>query len=318
MTHRLTSQFQTIIISFHFIIFYLFCNSYLLTGTVTSHKQFSMCSLSKIIWNISNLEKLIEIDQSFLSGLTQCGLITDHSLTTLQRKFGDDPRKFAYKLLGRVDESSSDASVRLAELLVSLHNEEAARLLDPGRWRLTGSDGCVSSKIGKKKNLPEADGVPPSLVVKVIPAQQLIQGEDIYPLAGGVRRGLALVVNNETFSEPQYETRHGARRDVQNVTSLLSQMGFSVTTKENLTRAEMLQTFLDFSTNEKHGDIMVVGRFCNVTQTDSRNVLSLSGDVSRPRGHEDRQFGWEAARLLQGHPEVCIDTKYDDTLKVPL
>ena len=74
-----------------------------------------------------------------------------------------------------------------------------------------------------------------------------------------------MVVNNENFSDPQvHPTRRGSSRDVENITSLLSQMGFSVLTKQDLSRKEMLQTFLDFSCDEKHGDIMVVGKFCKL------------------------------------------------------
>ena len=71
-----------------------------------------------------------------------------------------------------------------------------------------------------------------------------------------------MVVNNENFSDPQlYSPRRGSKKDVENIRSLLSQMGFSVITKQDLSRKEMLQTFLDFSSDEKHGDIMVVGKF---------------------------------------------------------
>ena len=84
-----------------------------------------MCSLSNIIWNIPNLVKIIQIDQTLFSGLLQSGLITTQSLEDLQAKFGNDPAKFAYKLLEKVDDES-EASSRLAGLMMSLHNEEAA------------------------------------------------------------------------------------------------------------------------------------------------------------------------------------------------
>ena len=222
-----------------------------------------MCSLSNIIWNIPNLVKIIQIDQTLFSGLLQSGLITTQSLEDLQAKFGNDPAKFAYKLLERVDDEGSEASSRLAGLMMSLHNEEAARLLDPSRLRETASDGCFPFITKREAKVKDRD-----LDVKVIPAKKVMQGEGIYRLRGGRRRGLALIVNNIQFSEPElYETRHGARRDAENMSSLLTQMGFSVTTEENLTRAEMLQSFLDFSTNEKHGDIMLLGEWPAVIQT---------------------------------------------------
>ena len=45
-----------------------------------------MCSLSNIIWNIPNLVKIIQIDQTLFSGLLQSGLITTQSLEDLQAK----------------------------------------------------------------------------------------------------------------------------------------------------------------------------------------------------------------------------------------
>ena len=217
-----------------------------------------MCSLSSIIWNIPNLVKIIKIDQEFLTSLVESGLISEDCVESLQRRFGEDTNRFAFKLLGQVDESGRDATQRLAEVLMSLNYREAVRLLTPTRLSARESDGCFPSK-SEVKQEPSV-GVPRDLVVKVIPGTKFIQGEDIYKLRDGWRRGLALIVNNENFSDSiQYPTRHGSRRDVQNVSSLFSQMGFDVTTKVDLTRKEMLQTFLDFSSNEKHGDIMVVG-----------------------------------------------------------
>ena len=225
-----------------------------------------MCSISKIIWNCPNLVKIIKLDQNFLSSLVRSGLLTESCLERLQNKFGPDPAVLCFKILGVVDDTGSEASERLADVLLSLNNEQAVRLLSPGKLReaASGSDGCFPSSF-TKKNKARRDGKVEDLSVKVIPSTKLIQGEAIYPLRGGYRRGLALVVNNENFSDPQvYSTRRGSSRDVENITSLLSQMGFSVLTKQDLSRKEMLQTFLDFSCDEKHGDIMVVGKFCKL------------------------------------------------------
>ena len=220
-----------------------------------------MCSISNIIWNIPNLVKIIELDQNFLSSLVRSGLLTENCLATLQNKFGNDPAKLCFKVLRMVDDSGSDATERLADVLMSLNNEQAVRLLAPCKLREAGSDGCFPSSCKNRKK-PRGGGEVQHLSVKVIPSTKLIQGEAIYKLRGGCRRGLALVVNNENFSDPRiYSTRRGSKRDVENITSLLSQMGFHVITRQDLSRKEMLQTFLDFSSNEKHGDIMVVGKF---------------------------------------------------------
>ena len=219
-----------------------------------------MCSISKIIWNIPNLVKIIELDQNFLSSLVRSDLLTENCLERLQKKFGNDPAVLCFNILRMVDDSGRDASERLADVLMSLNNEEAVRLLAPSRLREAGADGCFPSSFNKTTK-PRTDGEARHLSVEVIPSAKLIQGEAIYQLRGGFKRGLALVVNNENFSEPLlYPTRRGSKRDVENIRSLLTQMGFHVTTKQDLSRKEMLQTFLDFSSNEKHGDIMVVGK----------------------------------------------------------
>ena len=226
-----------------------------------------MCSLSKIIWNSPNLVKFIKLDQNFLSSLVGSGLLTESCLERLESKFGEDPDVLCFKILEMVDDTGSEASARLADVLMSLNNDQAARLLAPGKLLEaggSGSDGCFPSSFHKKnKARSDGDGEVQRLAVNVIPATKLIQGEAIYPLRGGCGRGLALVVNNENFSDPQlYSTRRGSKRDVENITSLLSQMGFSVITMQDLSRKEMLQAFLDFSCNEKHGDIMVLGKLC--------------------------------------------------------
>ena len=263
-----------------------------------------MCSISNIIWNIPNLVKIIDLDQNFFSSLVRSGLLTENCLESLQSKFGNDPAVLSFKILGMVDSSGSQATERLAEVLMSLNNVKAVRLLMPGKLREAGSDGCFPSS-SKKRNKARADVEAQHLSVKVIPSSKLLQGDSIYPLRGGCRRGLALVVNNENFSDPGlYSTRLGSKRDVENITSLLSQMGFHVTTMQDLSRKEMLQTFLDFSSNEKHGDIMVVGKFCKLQRKVNINITIICSLVVMSHGVSGMKLVSSDGKLLDYYKDI--------------
>ena len=82
------------------------------------------------------------------------------------------------------------------------------------------SDGfnCFSS--GRRSNSPES----PRLEVKVKIGKEK-QGEGIYKLSPGLKRGKVLIVNFKEFESPKFETREGSQRDVENLDSLFNQMG---------------------------------------------------------------------------------------------
>ena len=82
------------------------------------------------------------------------------------------------------------------------------------------SDGfnCFSS--GRRSSSPES----PRLQVKVKIGKEQ-QGEGIYKLSPGLKRGKVLIVNFKEFDSPDFETREGSQRDVENLDSLFRQMG---------------------------------------------------------------------------------------------
>ena len=66
-------------------------------------------------------------------------------------------------------------------------------------------------------------------------------------------RGHALMINNEKFSQRDlYPTRKGSGVDIENFTSLFTQLGFRVETCENLKRNETFKKLIDFSELEAH------------------------------------------------------------------
>ena len=53
-------------------------------------------------------------------------------------------------------------------------------------------------------------------------------------------RGITLIINNAFFKRGQQSTRHGSEEDVRQVEALFADLDFSVRTKENLSRKELL------------------------------------------------------------------------------
>ena len=129
------------------------------------------------------------------------------------------------------------------------------------------SDGATLSSIncassGERDN--SDDSPSPEIQYKsevtVTPGTQEFQGHGIYPLSPGLYRGKALIVNFEEFvNGEKFPKMNGSQRDVDNLDSLLDQMGFKVrlVQTKKMTRNDFSRTMMDFS-EEEHGDIMVL------------------------------------------------------------
>ena len=136
------------------------------------------------------------------------------------------------------------------------------------------SDGfnCFSS--GRRSNLPES----PRLEVKVKTGKEH-QGEGIYKLSPGLKRGKALIVNFKEFESPVFKTREGSQRDVENLDSLFFQMGEvfffylflnnqkylvctgfdrTIVSTKKMGRNGFLKEVTSFALEEDHGDIAVL------------------------------------------------------------
>ena len=83
------------------------------------------------------------------------------------------------------------------------------------------SDGfnCFGSR--KRSNLPETR----RLKINVKIGKDKFQGDGIYTLSPGLKRGKVLIVNFKEFESPEFNNREGSQRDVENLDSLFSQMG---------------------------------------------------------------------------------------------
>ena len=62
---------------------------------------------------------------------------------------------------------------------------------------------------------------------------------DVYNMTARPR-GITLIINNAFFKHGQQSTRHGSEEDVRQVEALFTDLDFSVRTKENLSRKELL------------------------------------------------------------------------------
>ena len=83
------------------------------------------------------------------------------------------------------------------------------------------SDGFNCFGTGKGSNSPETK----RLEINVKTGKNKIQGDGIYKLSPGLKRGKVLIVNFKDFESPDFKTREGSQRDVENLKSLFSQMG---------------------------------------------------------------------------------------------
>ena len=77
-------------------------------------------------------------------------------------------------------------------------------------------------------------------------------------------RGKALIINNQTFRDPDvYAFRLGARVDTENLDQLFTQLGFEVIKYENLKRSETIKILIDFadtvSSREQPCDMLIGG-----------------------------------------------------------
>ena len=79
---------------------------------------------------------------------------------------------------------------------------------------------CFSSG-NRRSNSPEIE----RLEISVKIGTEQFQGDGIYSLSPGLKRGKVLIVNFNEFESSDFKTREGSQRDVENLDSLFEQMG---------------------------------------------------------------------------------------------
>ena len=127
-------------------------------------------SISKIIWNIAFLVKKTSVDDIFLSGLVEKGLITDAVVEDLKnRKGGINSPRFAYLVFEEVDKKGKIALDQLVDVLLKTGNIDAATLLDPRK---------VERKAEYVKQNGEFIAPEKSLSVKVVPTSELYNSKN--------------------------------------------------------------------------------------------------------------------------------------------
>merc|ERR1712179_19268 len=144
------------------------------------------------------------------------------------------------------------------------------------------------------------------LQVKVVPATKyFVDSESIYEVKSNFR-GLAVIINNDEFTDPDYNPRQGSQVDVQNLRDLFTQLGFTVVVHRNLTRRETLNFVIDCSSDPVHvsADMMI---FCFATHGPDKNKL-ISTDCLEIDVDNDilRSFNNENCPNLRGKPKFFI------------
>merc|ERR1711892_1608452 len=144
------------------------------------------------------------------------------------------------------------------------------------------------------------------LEIKVIQAKKyFIDDESIYGLKSEFK-GLAVIINNDEFTEEDYTKRQGSQVDVNNLSRLFEKLGLTVVVHENMTKTKTLSFIIDFTSDEAHAkaDMMI---FCMATHGPERSKL-MSADCREIDIEKDilRSFNNENCPGLRGKPKFFI------------
>ena len=153
--------------------------------------------------------------------------------------------------------------------------------------------------------------------VKVTIGNEVFKGEDIYPLSPGTFRGNVIIVNFNEFPEnPEYQTRVGSQKDMEDLKELFSQTGFEVFPFQDLRRTDFLMKILEFSEVKTHGDIVIVVVMSH-GESGGHSGKIITSDGKKVDVEEDiiRHFN-NANEILRDKPKIfifqaCLGTKRD-------
>ena len=136
-------------------------------------------------------------------------------------------------------------------------------------------DGCISSKQTSER----VSHTTPPLTINVLPANQLFSGKNIYSMGPGTSRGLALILNYETFDPSWLGTRIGTDVDESYLVDLFTQMGFQVEVAKNLDKKDTLSTILHFSKDKRHrsSNMMILVVLSHGMEAD--NIFTSDGET---------------------------------------
>ena len=141
------------------------------------------------------------------------------------------------------------------------------------------------------------------LEVKVTKLSSYPSHSDAYKMSAHPR-GQVLIINIESFQENVLSTRTGSQMDVDNLQELFTQMGFTVTTCQNLGYADMYHQVLNFAAKKEHsaGDASIVAIFSH----------GQHGTVSTADGRKIetewilQQFNNANCPALRGKPKIFL------------
>lgn len=143
--------------------------------------------------------------------------------------------------------------------------------------------------------------------VKVKPGRIFFTDIDrVYPMVA-TPRGLALIINNETFACPSFYTqRYGSAADTACLRSLFEQLGFTVTVAQNLTRNETLIKIIEFSDLLDHSEANMAIVCISSHGSDAGKIIS--SDCRELDLEQDilRRFNNEYCPKLKGKPKFFI------------
>jgi len=281
----------------------------------------------KITEQLTALLKLTSFDTTLETKLIEKNIFTHEMLERIKRSTNTNTDN-ARQLYLEVPKRGPRAFENLVLALVESGNVGAARILDPNVEEPEEVNGNVVSDI-KVWNEPQYGSnvvelslseqlqrelyiPPPVLDNSTMPIEVSVRKAtayrgppsfNAYPLFSKPR-GLALIIDNEDFDNNVLPRRTGSMVDANNLDILLSELGFKVTLRRNLSYRDMMIDIKTFATNPQHAecDMTVVcilshGRHGLIASADGREVETE---------WVLRQFNNDGCPSLRGKPKWFI------------
>lgn len=279
----------------------------------------------KITEQLTALLKLTSFDTTLETKLIEKNIFSHEMLERIKRSTNTNTDN-ARQLYLEVPKRGPRAFENLVLALVESGNVGAAKILDPNVEEPEEMNGNVCAKVWNEPQYGSHDVelslseqlqrqlyIPPLVLdnstmpievsVRKATAYRGPPSFNAYPLFSKPR-GLALIIDNEDFDNNVLPRRTGSMVDANNLDILLSELGFKVTLRRNLSYRDMMIDIKTFATNPQHSecDMTVV---CILSH--GRHGLIASAD-GREVGTEWvlRQFNNDGCPSLRGKPKWFI------------
>ncbi|XP_077534119.1 caspase-3-like [Haemaphysalis longicornis] len=260
---------------------------------------------------VSSLVKCIDFD-ALAPSLRERGVLTKAMIDDIREHAELDERN--RRLLQRIPRRGPQAYNHFLAILRNKGMFEAVRLLTgepllhqepaaprpPQVWAAgCGSEPVVANSLQSNGHGTVGDGSEAEM--RVVPATELMQGPDIYPMEQNPR-GRCIIINNYEFHADPEAYRAGSEMDVCRMAELFKAFLFECTVHLNLT-AEEMKTLLSEKAQEeqqKAADCLVVVLMSH----GDKDTIYGSDNEELPLGDIYEMFNNDNCPVLQGKPKL--------------